>query len=530
LKLAVIADRGLVPRFALEALNQVEGTGEVAVFSCTNTRLPRRVIKHGAYYALNLFTVRNPLTRLVPVSGGTKAVTSVTEFESSLDGAWQQLPEPVVRALGAFDVVLKFGMGLMRVPPPERLGVPILSYHHGDPDKFRGRPAGFWEIAAGEQVMGQMVQVIGNRLDAGRVVAFAETKVLPWSYRATLIESFRHSPLIINEAIRNALAGVSLGKPCAGRNWRLPSNVKLLSVLAAMTARRVRRLGYGALVEKRWQVSTAPAPADPAALFTGNAFPDASLWRIVEPASGYSFYADPFFAEQGLFVEALRETSGLGEIVLVRGGDHRRISYEPGHMSYPAAVRIDGREIIVPEMANWSEPHAYRLEDGRLHDQGPLQVGGGCRIADPTLLVRQGRVWLFGNDRDEGSNVLRLWSAPSIGQRFLEHPLSPIRISPEGARMAGSLIEHRGRLFRLGQDFRSGYGDGICAFEIEELDEHRYRERPLGRLAFLDRRGPHTLNIRGGEMAFDWYRDRVTPMAGLRRLLARASARRLRLR
>ena len=534
LKIAVIADSGQVPRFALDALNRVDGTDQVTVFSCTNTRLRRRAVKHGAYYALNLVTVRNPLTRPVHVAEGRKRVTSVTSFESMYDGAWQQLPDEIIDALARFDIVLKFGMGLMRVPPAERLPVPILSYHHGDPDKYRGRPAGFWEIAEGEPVIGQMIQVIGNKLDAGNVVAYAETKVFPWSYRASLIESFRHSPLIINTAIRNALAGVCLDKPCKGRNWRLPSNLKLIATFAAMTARRVRRMGYGALVEKRWEVSTAACPAGPLALLEPGGFPNSAQWRTIPPAPGYLFYADPFFyGSNTILVEALRTRTGIGEIVWLGRDDDENaadlcVSEGRGHMSYPGTFGAGECEYIVPEMASWSRPIAYSLDGARLRESFPVDLEGGPRLLDPTFVFFDGRVWLFGNIREEGSSVLRLWSAPSAMQRFVEHRLSPVRISPEGSRMAGGLIEHDGRLIRLGQDFRSGYGDGICAFEVEQLTEQDYRERPIGRLRFADRHGPHTLNIRDGRMVFDWYRDRLAPMAGVRRFLAKIAARRAR--
>ena len=82
LKLAVIVDNGAVQRFALDALDAITGTDEITVFSCTNTRLPKRWLRHGAYYALNLLTVRNRLTRFVPVTAGSKRVARQVEFES----------------------------------------------------------------------------------------------------------------------------------------------------------------------------------------------------------------------------------------------------------------------------------------------------------------------------------------------------------------------------------------------------------------------------------------------------------------
>ncbi len=523
MKLALIVDHDALPRFALEAVDSIRGCDEVTIYSCTNTSLKRKALRHGAYYALNLRAVRNPYTRSAPVDGLKKRIAGRVVFESGHDGAWQTLPDAIVDDLRGFDVILKFGMGLLRVPPPDRLPAPILSYHHGDPDKFRGRPAGFWEMKQGEKVMGQIVQAIGNKLDAGRVAAFAETKVYPWSWRATLIEAYRHSPLIMDEAVRNAVAGRWLDKPCTGRNYRLPSNASVAKFALGSTGQFARRLLYGAFVEKRWQVSVAPTDGkDVDSLLTDGDFPEAGRWRTLDVPPAYTFYADPFFSSDppGILVEALRASTGIGEIVLV-DGEHRRVSDAPNHVSYPATFEHRGRQLVIPEMVACSAPRIFAFEDGALRDIGPLRVAGDPRILDPTLVEHGGRLYLFGNDAALGANALLLWSADSLDDEFQPHPASPVRVSPEGARMAGNLVRSGGRLVRLGQDFTSGYGDGIIGFEVEALTPDSYRERRLGRLRFADRRGPHTLNVRDGEMVFDWYVDRVSPLASFRRLAAR---------
>ena len=523
LKLAVIVDNGLVQRFALDALDAVTGTDNISVFSCTNTHGRRRWLRHGAYYALNLLTIRNRLTRFVPVSSGKKRIANRREFQSDYDGAWQVLPPDVLDdlAAGRFDVILKFGMGLLRVPEGDRLPVPILSYHHGDPDRYRGRPAGFWEMVDGQGTMGQIVQVIGNRLDAGRVVAFAETKVMKWSYRSTLIESFRHSPLIINTAIRNAISGTYLAKTSKGRNCRLPSNTTVTGFVARTAMQSVRRLLYGALKEKKWQVSTALA------LEWLSEISEPSQWETLPTKRGYVFYADPFFCgETSILVEALSARSGVGEIIRIDGADHRAVLSGAGHISYPSTAVVDGREIVLPETANWSDPTVYLEDSASLQFMMNLRVEGRPRISDPTLFERDGRLYLFGNDRELGSNVLNLWVANGLDQEFRLHPDSPIRISPEGSRMGGAIIDREGRLFRLGQDFSRGYGDGLILFEIEELSRKAYSERRADHIRFTDRHGPHTLNLRGDRIVFDWYRDRISPLAGFRRLAAFASRQR----
>lgn len=525
LRIAVIADGAYVPRFGLEALDALAGCETVTVFACTNTRFARKPVRHGAYYSLNLLMVRNVWTRPVPVASGRKRIERTVEFESGRDGAWQTLPDAIVDEIreGGFDAVLKLGMGLLRIPPTERLPVPILSWHHGDPDLYRGRPAGYWEMVEGRSVVGQIVQVLGNRLDAGKVVAFAETRVVPYSYRKTLAESYRHSSLLVNQAVRNAVAGDYLPKPCTGRNYRLPSNASVAGFVLRTAWEGVKRAAYGASLEKKWQVSLAPC--DSAGLIRaaeGGAFPPADSWRTIPTGRRYAYYADPFFSRQppGILVEALERKSGIGELVLVEGDRHRRISEGRDHYSYPSTISLGGRQLILPEIAQWSPTRLYELEDERLREVGALRVAGEPRIADPTLLEHEGRYYLFGSPA-ESTNILNLWSADGLEEIFELHPQSPLRISPRGGRMAGNLVRAEGRLIRFGQSFERFYGDGILAFEVEALTPTLYRERMLGEIRFRDRIGPHTLNFGEGELVFDWYRHGLDPLVGLRRLLGR---------
>jgi len=529
LNIAVIADNDRVPSFALDAINAIEGTDQITVYSCTNTRLTRKWLRHACYYGLNLFTIRNALTQPVTLAQGNKRIARTISFASDYDGIWQKLPPEIVRLLndGGFDVILKFGMGLLRVPEEAELGVPILSYHHGDPDYYRGRPAGFWETVEGRRVVGQIVQVIGNKLDAGRVVAFAETRVLPWSYRATLMESFRHSPLLINTAIRNAVSGRTLEKTSQGRNFRLPSNLQTAGFTLRMAMRMIRRLGYGAFIEKRWRVSTAPVDAaDVEALIAGDAFPANATWNEGPVMTGFTFYADPFFTSQpqGILVEALEARTGLGRILMVQGDEHQYVASVPGHMSYPAVARIAGEEIVLPETSEWTDPMIYTATPEGLKARVKLRVQGSPRLVDATLFEHADTIYLFANIASEGSNSLRLWSAATLDDEFLPHPASPLRITPSGGRMGGAIAEVNGRLFRFGQDFTSSYGDGLFSFEITKMTPHEYQERRVGRIRFSDRKGPHTINLREGEIVFDWYFERFSPLAALRRLSARRSS------
>lgn len=60
------------------------------------------------------------------------------------------------------------GFGIMIKKP--LLNVPkvgTLSFHHGDMKKYRGQPAGFWELFNNEKKMKITVQLLSEKLDAG---------------------------------------------------------------------------------------------------------------------------------------------------------------------------------------------------------------------------------------------------------------------------------------------------------------------------------------------------------------------------
>ena len=86
-------------------------------------------------------------------------------------------------------------MGLLLINK-ELNNIPIISNHHGDPSKFRGRPGGFYYLFKGEKRLGQIVQLISNKLDSGKILYYGETQISPWSYKKTMNDSYKISPII----------------------------------------------------------------------------------------------------------------------------------------------------------------------------------------------------------------------------------------------------------------------------------------------------------------------------------------------
>jgi hypothetical protein len=518
MRIGLLIDGARVTRWQANALARLGADHDLRIYNCTNAPAPRRQLRHWPYYVLNLISLRSDETRPAPMAGNV-------DFECVTDGAWQRLPESLLDRLlvDGIQVIVKFGLGLLRVPDGERLAIPILSYHHGDPRHFRGRPAGFYELLSGRRTVGQVVQILSNRLDAGQIVAFAETRVLPHSYRATMREAYRVSPLLLPKAIAAVRGGRTLDIVPDGKVTRLPSPWTIFRFAGQRAAAKLRRLAYGAFAEKQWQVASAPTE-DPLDL---KAFPTPGSWRTVSSPPGYRFLADPFPhpAAAGMLVEALRSSSGLGEILHIGDGGTATILSGAGHFSYPGSLVTGDDAFLIPEICEWSQPRFYRLGADRAQAAGTLQLDRPAGLVDPTLLSHNGHIYLFANNFAEGDFVLRLWTAKSLHEHFDEHPASPILISPSGGRMGGSLIERDGALFRVGQDGSGRYGDGVLLFRIEALGPTDYRESVVDRLRFEGCRGPHTVNLTENGVLFDYYRNRFDLLAGVRRIKGRLARR-----
>lgn len=528
-KIGVIVDDRRLARWQVEALRTVADKYELLLYNCTNTRRAARSVRHAAYFLLNLLTIRNRLTKQIAFPADIQ-IAGAIDFEANYERGWQSLPDTLLERIAQDRpaVLLKFGMGLLRVPDGNRFPVPILSYHHGDPRAYRGRPAGFYEILQGADRLGQVVQVLSNQLDAGPVAAFAETRIHRHSYRATLLEALSISPLLLDRAIDNVVMGrtTTLEK---GKAYRLPSTPQVVRFCAKLLNSLTHRLLYGAVIEKRWNVAQASTPdGDPRSRLAS--LPVAEKWTLERLPSGYSFIADPFFhpGGGGILVEGMSKSTGLGEIIQLNDGEVSKLARGPGHWSYPATLCAGGEYFVVPETAQSGPVQLLRLEGASLQPVSNFSVVGNPRLLDPTLVEHEGHFYLFANCLEEGAGVLRLWSSAILAGQFAEHPASPVRISPAGSRMAGNIVVAGKSLWRFGQDFTGDYGDGVFLFEIQQLSPAAYCEVERSRLKFADVHGPHTVNFDGSRMLFDFYRNRVSPFAGARRLRAAITARRLR--
>ena len=279
----------------------------------------------------------------------------------------------------------------------------------------------------------------------------------------------------------------------------------------------IRHLLYGAFIEKRWRIATV-AVGECASPLDALEEAGRSRWDVFPLPDGVTFLADGFFAPDGaILCEAMDARSAKGRLFRFSDNQTQALT-EAGHVwSYPFVLD----DLVLPETATWRAPAAYRLSPDGAEKAFDLQFDRPERLIDPTFFAHDGRVFLFANRLEEGADCLRLWVAPSLDGRFEEHPASPIHRSKRGSRMAGRVMRWNEGLFRLGQDWREHYGDGLIAFRITELTLDRYAEEEVGDFHFDHVKGPHTLDLRDNRLLFDYYEHRFSWLAGWRRFKGR---------
>lgn len=404
------------------------------------------------------------------------------------------------------ELIIRFGLGIIQT----NLRTPIISFHHGDPRKYRGRPSGFYEIANKEKTQGQIVQILTSKLDAGKVLSYGETKVCKGSYKKTLFNSYSISHLLLKKALISFKKKKYISNNHLGKIYKIPSNYSFLIFLFSYIFNKIEILYDKLFFHKKWNLKKVNFSQIKNITHIKEAINKLNKFQIKNNAN---FLADPFFYKNKIICEYTNPFSQKGKLAIIDNDKLRTLKNINKHISFPSAFHLKEKnlDLIFPETASWQEPSLFRLSGKNLNIYKKLKLDKKRFLLDPIIFKSKGYFYLFGNDH-KLPNVLFLWISKSLNTSFKLHPSSPIIISPVGSRMAGQIINIKNKIYRVSQDNSSKYGNGIIFHKIIKISKNQYKEVFDNKLNFKDKFGPHTLSINYDKKTIltDYYKEKFS--------------------
>lgn len=406
-------------------------------------------------------------------------------------------------------LIIRFGLGIIVTNSK----IPIISFHHGDPAKFRGRPSGFYEIANKEKVQGQVVQVLNTRLDDGKILSYGESKVILESYKKTLYNSYSISHLLLKKALISFKQNKFLKKKGLGKIYTTPTNFRFSCFFFFYILQKIKIIFRKIFFHKKWNIKKIKIKKI-------NNFKDIKnaicKSQTSEKKFDANFIADPFFFKNKVICEYTKKYSQKGNLAIIDDKKIRIIGDKNNHTSFPSSFYLKEKklDLILPETASWKEPTLFKLSRNNLSTYKKLKLDKKRFLLDPVIFRKKGYFYLFANDR-ELPNILSLWVSSSLNEKFKLHKSSPIRISPAGSRMGGNIIKIKNSLFRLSQNNSSEYGNGLYIFKIVKLSKNQYKEVFVDYMNFKNKFGPHTLSINHKKkiIVTDFYTEKFSFMS-----------------
>jgi hypothetical protein len=235
-----------------------------------------------------------------------------------------------------------------------------------------------------------------------------------------------------------------------------------------------------------WQVGIVRAPIETISPQTLTRQSAGIVW--MPPAGAWRYLADPFALLRDdslhVFVEAYdyRSKHAVIERHEFAAADlqwrgHRTVLSRPFHLSYPFVFEHEGVAFMVPESHQANEIALYRSTGSLDHWERQCPLLSGVPGADASLILHQGRWWMFYAVVGPGGRTqreLHLAHAPALTGPWQPCAGNPLHVDRHGARPAGSPFhDHDGSVLLPVQDCSTGYGGALRMLRFSELSAQR---------------------------------------------------------
>jgi hypothetical protein len=393
----------------------------------------------------------------------------------------------------SLDVLFCLGTALApgAVPLIPRHGV--WSLHAGDPHRYRGEPALFWELFFAEPASTSVLEAVVESPEERRLLYQSWTATDPVSLQRTRNPVYWKSARFALRRLEDLAAGrwspelePTNHQPSLRRSR--PSNADALRHVAKLAGRVARRRLRRAALRHQWFLGLRRR--------RGDILPqeDSSPWQVVSPPAGW-YWADPFvFQSDGdthVFFEQVRYDDGKGELAVARlERDGELSAPEPilraaHHLSYPYVFRDGGNTFLIPESGEARRVELWAATDFPTGWTRAAALLEGVDAVDASVLRHGGLYWLWVNQAFDGgclNDETFLYFSDRLDTGWTPHPGNPVVSDARRARPAGRPFLHGGVVIRPAQDCSGRYGSRVVFNAVEVLTPDDYRETPVGSL------------------------------------------------
>ena len=411
------------------------------------------------------------------------------------------------------DFILRFGFNIIRgdILTAARFGV--WSFHHDDELKYRGGPAGFWEIFNRDPVNGAIMQQLTNKLDGGIILKKGYLKTVCHSYRGNLEQLLTVSSawpaMVADKLARNRGADFPESKTVAPV-FKVPGNWKMILFLGKLLLNKLRFYRDDFFCSEVWNVGMVRKPIHEIALGTGTLQQGDVTW--LRGAGRDKYLADPsgFIENNQLHILAEEYNyktgiAGISEITPVTGPIP--VIDSVYHLSYPFVIELNGETYCLPEsyQSNAITLFKRNAENGKFTPEKILVAD--VEAVDPTLFFYNGLWWLFFTVKQYSTTHLFIYYSDQLAGDYQPHAGNPVKIDVRSARPAGTPFIHNGRLYRPAQDCSVTYGGRVEVNEVLKLSSSEFDELPVGFVMPVAgskyNKGLHTVSGVGGHTLID---------------------------
>lgn len=397
------------------------------------------------------------------------------------------------------DILIRLGSSILRGDILHSARYGVWSYHHGDNMRYRGGPAGFWEVLEGNPLTGTIVQMLTEDLDNGIVLYRSYGATEPFSVHqnqnALFWKSASFLPRCLEKIYREGGSWLEKKKT---ENQQLLYSHPIYSMINSDAA--LEKL-LPEFMQRRWNFEnwTKRYVAKWILLFQfcEEGVPT-SLWRykrLIPPKD--RFWADPFVIKNNgryyIFFEEYIYTDEKGRISVMElepDGRHSKpetILELPYHLSYPFIFEHDNCFYMIPESKANQQVDLYRCLSFPHKWEYVRTLLYSVEAVDPTLINIEGTWWLFVNiSENKGASTwdeLFIYHASDfLTDDFSPHPMNPVVSDVRSARPGGPVFERNDAWYRLGQNSSVRYGYGLTLNRIKTLTLSDYAEECVDRV------------------------------------------------